>query len=83
MREERADGWRTRPVDDETENYVNMAAAPCDATVYDDIMTLVYPVLCFVDASAPLRFWKRDVKKAFRWMVVKRSHSRYAWSVFP
>ena len=23
------------------------------------------------------------MKKAFRWMLVKRSHSRFAWSVFP
>ena len=83
VREERADGWRTRPVDDESENYVNAAAHPCDTTVYDDILTLVIPVLIFLQASMKPRFWKRDVKKAFRWMLVKRSHSRFAWSVFP
>jgi hypothetical protein len=82
VREERAGKWRTRPVDDESENMVNMAAVPCDATVYDDLLLLVLTVLLFLQEGLKVMLWKRDVMKAFRWMLIQRSHARFAWSVF-
>eukprot|EP00959_Pyramimonas_sp_CCMP1952_P386302 8096015-Pyramimonas_sp.AAC.1 len=65
-REERPKGWRTRPVDDETEGGQNKATFIPDRAKHDGIEELVTAVLHFLRHHAGPRLWKRDVSKACR-----------------
>ena len=83
VREERSKGWRTRPVDHETECDVNPETVVPDRAVYDSTASLVLTLLFFMRAGIEPLMWKRDVHKAFRRLVVKPEHAEFAWSVFP
>ena len=66
IREERAKGWRTRPVDHMTECLVNPATLVHDKASYDSVHVLVVTLLSFMAHNCRPRMWKRDVEKGFQ-----------------
>jgi hypothetical protein len=82
VREERASGWRTRAVDDETEAGINPATFQDHATLYDDISKLDIMSRFCLEKGAPFTMWKRDVSKAFRKIMISQLHLKFAASIF-
>jgi hypothetical protein len=82
IREERAHGWRTRPVDHFTENAGNGATIPQDKTIFDNIGVMVSIILLFLNYGITPRLWKRDIAKAFRRVLIALEHRQFACSVW-
>ena len=70
VREEKVSGWRTRPVDDESENAFHNTVVSSHTTVHDGLLELLVCISLFFHANFQPTMWKRDEKKAFRQLLV-------------
>ena len=79
VREFRPDGWRTRSIDDYTDSEHNPATQAVDCSQNESLATLDYMIRRLVQAGHQIKFWKRDVEKAFRSVPIRSEHLEYAW----
>ena len=82
VRELRASGWRTRVVDHETENAVNLATHMSDRTKGDTLDSLVQLLRLAHQRGLSVALWKRDISRAFRRVPVRAAHLPFAFVVF-
>ena len=82
VREERSNGWRTRVVDHFTEGGPNLATVILMTVVNGSVCNLVDMAKVMLAANVSPRFWKRDISKAFRRLIIDQLHAEFTWVVF-
>ena len=82
IREERAKGVRTRPVDHFTESGINPATHPKDAIMHETVDHFLALLLLSLTLGMSPRMWKRDVAQAFRKVPINHESVDPAWVTF-